>query len=67
MKVWMARMMIMGTAREASSHSFRVIRATARNTFRETLPLTSMARMGSSTWATSHTLRITRPTIMAPM
>ena len=42
--VWTARIASIGSASEASSHSFRLIRAMARNSDRLTLPSTDTAR-----------------------
>ena len=67
MRVCTSRVTIMGTAKAASSHSFRVIRAMARKIFRQTFPLMSMACMGSSIFRQSLTLRMINATIMAPI
>ena len=62
-----ARITMMGRAKEASCHSFSVIKAMPRKTFRQVLPITSMAFRGSSRPVASATLRKIRATSREPM
>ena len=65
--VWASSMTTMGTAREASSHSFRVIRAMARKMDRDTLPQMSMAVEGRTMRLESQKLRMMAAMTMAPI